>query len=605
MIAIEQAKKLSHVIVNHVCDYLSIDEVSIRIIFTPRVEPIMGCPQNATVLNDDTLVIGEDFLCLCCQLGFTMLRNELYARVRFIVKRRAYGGNLIWSRAIHDAFAFASALLLLDGNQLPCPKGIDAKAFFNGALTILSNEFGLVGAMFKMSTTSYLGNYFYKLRLSKSCSKDILSKYQSLVPFCAKYPSGNEKGTLDNPFDNINDAVAYLEKIEREAYEQDDRMQDIANMRYFYDTDQQFFRILWASPYVAHQKNSYAQNSFVMSQMAPLNPFKPNDFFFCLKPNLYRHKFLYRGQSDYYKDKPCVPNMFRDKNHNKENYFLDFIIFSQELELLVRSHPIVKLLEDGLELKHDTFKIRMHYPGLAQHYYNKSIFLDFTSNIDVMSFFATTDYDYKNDEYYPNEDLDKIGVIYYYELKFPEAFQQHNGYAMKNIGKQVFLRSGLQSGFLLEMKKGVDLKKDVSEVHAVYFKHDKKLSKEIFEKSNCGEKYFAEDLLQHAWKDRLKKRFEDKVVSRETVLLNVSRNIGETEESITEKLATLGITVDDFKPAFTDEELKDFYLNIDKWWNDFCEDIHFHDAEDEIYRQEMKDLINDPKYKWAFEYKTN
>ena len=37
MIAIEQAKKLSHVIVNHVCDYLSIDGVSIRIIFTPRV----------------------------------------------------------------------------------------------------------------------------------------------------------------------------------------------------------------------------------------------------------------------------------------------------------------------------------------------------------------------------------------------------------------------------------------------------------------------------------------------------------------------------------------------------------------------------------------
>lgn len=169
--------------------------------------------------------------------------------------------------------------------------------------------------------------------------------------------------------------------------------------------------------------------------------------FFCLKPNLYKHKFLYRGQSDYYEGKPCVLNMFRDKTHNEENYFLDFLIFSQELELLIKSHPIVKMLEQGFEIKHDLFRIMMHYPGLAQHYYNKSMFLDFTSDIDVMKFFATTDYDYKNDEYYPNEDLKKIGVIYYYELKFPEAFQQHNGYALKNIGKQVFFKKWLTKRF--------------------------------------------------------------------------------------------------------------------------------------------------------------
>ena len=459
MITIEKAKTLSQAIINHACNYLSIDETSIRIVFAPKVEPIHGVPQNKTVLNYDTIVIGEDFLALCCEKGFTMLRDELYRRLRFIAKRREANGNLDWSMAIHDALSFSMALLLLDGNQLPCPNEIDAEAFFYGALYILSNEFGLVGTMFKMPTPPYSGAHFYKIRLSESCSKSILSKYQSLVPFSAKYPKDNKKGTLNNPFDNINEAVDYLKRIEQEAYEQDARMQDIANMRYFYDTDQQHFRILWASPYVAHQKNSYPANSFLMSQMASLNPLNPNDFFFCLKPNLYKHKFLYRGQSDYYEGKPCVPNIFRDKTHNEENYFLDFLIFSQELELLIKSHPIVKMLEQGFEIKHDLFRIRMHYPGLAQHYYNKSMFLDFTSDIDVMKFFATTDYDYKNDEYYPNEDLKKIGVIYYYELKFPEAFQQHNGYALKNIGKQVFLRSGLQRGFLLEMRKGLDLKK--------------------------------------------------------------------------------------------------------------------------------------------------
>lgn len=289
MITIEKAKALSQAIANHACSYLSIDEASIRIVFAPKVEPIHGVPQNAKVLVDDTIVIGEDFLDLCCNIGFTMLRNELYKNLRLIAKRKEANGNLDWSMAMHDAISFSTALLLLDGNQLPCPLGYDANIFFKGALNILSNEFGLVGTIFKMPTPPYSGAHFYKIRLSESCSKNILSKYQSLVPFSAKYSKDNEKGTLNNPFDNINEAVDYLKRIEQEAYEQDARMQDIANMQYFYDISQQSFRILWASPYVAHQKNSYAQNSFVMSQMAPLNPFKPNDFFFSIKPNLYKH----------------------------------------------------------------------------------------------------------------------------------------------------------------------------------------------------------------------------------------------------------------------------------------------------------------------------
>ena len=603
MVTLEQAKTLSRRIVAYVCDYIGIDEYSIRVIYAPQIASIHGIPQHVETLDDDTIVISEAFLNQCCQFGFTMLRRELYAQVRFVAQRRKAGGYLIWANAIQDASAYSMALLFLDGNPIPCPPMYDVNTFFSDAIKMLTDEFGLDCTVFRMPMPPYRGAYFYKVRLSERCCNEWTLKYQSLQPFCAKYPNGNEKGTLNNPFDDINEAIDYLKRIEREAYEKDTRMIDIANMRYFYDSIQQMFRISWASPYVAHQKNSFARNSFVMSQMAPLNSQRQDEFYFSLKPNLYKHKFLYRGQSDYYKDKPCVPNMFRDPKHNKENYFLDFLIFSQEMELLVRSHPIVRLLEGGIELKHDLFRVRMHYSGLAQHYYNKSKFLDFTSDIDVMKFFATTDYDYKNDNYYPNEDLKKIGVIYYYELKFPEAFQQHNGYALKNIGKQVFLRSGLQSGFLLEMEKGIDLKKDVKEVQAIYFKHNKELSKLIFEQSNSGKKYFAEDLLQHAWDDRMKKRYEQKVVSRAAVLLNVSRNKGESEKSITDKLRTLGISVDDFTLFFTDEELEEFYSNINNWWNSFCADIHFHDVEDEIYRQELKDVINNPKYKWAFEYK--
>ena len=47
---------------------------------------------------------------------------------------------------------------------------------------------------------------------------------------------------------------------------------------------------------------------------------------FSIKPNLYGHKFLFRGQSKYY-DK-CYPNLFRDE---KKTNFLDDLIWSQEL----------------------------------------------------------------------------------------------------------------------------------------------------------------------------------------------------------------------------------------------------------------------------------
>ena len=173
MITKEQAKTLPQAIIKHACSYLSIDETSIRIVFAPKVEPIHGIPQNATVLNDDTIVIGEDFLALCCEKGFTMLRDELYRCLRFIAKRREVNSNLDWSMARYDAFSFSMGLLLLDGNQLPCPNEIDAEAFFYGALNILSNEFGLVGTMFKMPTPPYSGADFYKIRLSESCRKNI------------------------------------------------------------------------------------------------------------------------------------------------------------------------------------------------------------------------------------------------------------------------------------------------------------------------------------------------------------------------------------------------------------------------------------------------
>ena len=58
---------------------------------------------------------------------------------------------------------------------------------------------------------------------------------------------------------------------------------------------------------------------------------------------------------------------------------------------------------------------------------------------------------------------------------------------------------------------------------------------------------------------------------------------------------------DEFIPEFTAEDLDNYYDLIQKgWWDEFCEDIHFYGAEDELYRQTLKELPQRPEYRWAF-----
>lgn len=601
MISLNQAKKLSHLFVKEACLFLKTDYESIRIIYSTYIEPYMGIPQFTKILEDDTIVIGEDFLLKCAKEGCTPLRGEMYAKVRYITRRREFGEKNNRDILYFDAYAYSMALMFLKGLQPICSNDINPELYFASTIKILHKEFGLKVNLFQTPTEPFNGHYFYKLHLDKE-EEFKLYKYYYLrkVPFSSKCPLEGEKGSLENPFENVYDAVEYLKQVEHEAFNEDRLIQDISDMKYYYDYEQRSFRIIWASPHVAHMKNSFPTKSFIMSQMKPLDSARPDIFYFSLKPNLYKHKFLYRGQCDHYEGKPCVPNLFRNPKHNEENDYLDYLIFSQEMEILIQSHPIVQLLEQGIELLHDTFRIRMNYTGLAQHYYNKSNFLDLTSDIEVMKFFATTTYDDKNDKYNPYKGSDMTGVIYYYEMRFPEAFQAHAGYELKTIGKQVFMRSGAQSGFLLQMEKGVDFKK-LPEVKAIYFKHDPDIAQKIYEESKQGEIYFAEDLLQHAWKDRLKERFNKRIVSYKAVELNVSRNSNETIDSIKAKLKAKNISVDDFIPEFTKEELDDFYKDIDKWWNDFCDDIHFMDTEDELYRQALKEIRYKKEYSWAFE----
>lgn len=125
-------------------------------------------------------------------------------------------------------------------------------------------------------------------------------------------------------------------------------------------------------PYSGYFNNAPSE-SFVMSRLASGR--------YSLKPNLHERKFLFRGETEFHS--PCTPSLFR-KNEQKQ--YIEELAIGQEMELLMLSHPLVQLLDLGVELNGQQFRFEMNLLGLTQHYYNKTCFLDMTSSPQVAAF---------------------------------------------------------------------------------------------------------------------------------------------------------------------------------------------------------------------------
>lgn len=591
MITIEDYKHITQAFLQEACSRLGMADDMVKLIYVPSLPAKQGIPQFSEYRSsDNTIIVSEQWLnALIPQNGVTALRYEIYAKTRL-----AYQNNIkhLSVPDEDDAMAFSRALVGIKGilvpfTPLPPPLAWKEQQLKDKAVDILKNEFGLDAEI--RTETFEDGTKRTFAKLSNEAEKALIAKASVPATSSVKEIPSAHKGTKDDPFDNVDDAFAYIEELERTAYENDQYLQEIASADHFYDFAHHQFRYPFASPYIANYKNTFPKDCFIVNQNAP-NP--DGKIHFTFKPNLFGRKFLYRGQHEDYAPKPCVPNLFRDPS---KSYFLDDVIWNQEMELLLLSHPLVKMLEDGVKLLRDKFCFHMNLGGLAQHYYHKTRFLDFTSNADVAKFFAVTGYDGTKDEYYSFAPDDKLGVIYFYELQYPSPFTPHNGgYHLSVIGKQVFMRSGAQHGFLLDMNKGIDLK-TLPEVHTVYFRHDKAVSDRIFRQSNNGQEFFAMDILEKAWKTEFKQRMDDKIVSAEAVKINVSRNPGETFDSICKKLADKGVIVDSsYIPHFSQNLIEEYYQDIKNgWWEEFCNDIYFYGADGILYKDALLHLLDD------------
>lgn len=595
------ADKVVNGYIQEACAILDYDIAYVRVIYVPQIEPIAGIPQHAAITADGCLIIDETWTNQeITNETPTRVRCEVYCKVRMLYQQTKSQTDFdqYANGAKDDAMAFCNALMTLKGLALPMPPRPQmVESLLKRTLKLLKEELRINTEYYLMQKELVKADNVWKFKFTKDDEKKYANRYFSKPQTSTvRIIDSTEKGTETNPFDNVNEAFEYIKRLEDDAYANDPLLKDIASQQYFYDLNFHQFRVPWASPYVAFYNDSnIPSDGFIVNQ----NQVHPDGtFHFTLKPNLKGKKFLYRGQSQDY-PKPCTPNLFRDET---KSYFLDDLIWSQEMELLLMTHPLVKLLEQGVEIMHDHFSILMNLGGLAQHYYHKTRFLDLTSDVDAAKFFATTNYYSKSDEYKPVHETGKLGMIYCYELQMPFAFNPQKGYELSVIGKQVFMRSGAQHGFLLDMDRGMDLK-TMPQVRKFYFRHHPDISDEIFKQSDYGKKYFTMDILEEAWKTEYKQRLENGIVSADTVQLNVSRNPGETFESISKKLKDRNITVDDsYHPSFSEELINKYYESIKEgWWEEFCSDIYFYGGDTALYKDCLMRIPERPKYKWAFE----
>lgn len=402
-------------------------------------------------------------------------------------------------------------------------------------------------------------------------------------------------------FDNINEALMYVQKTEQMALAEDPyRQKPPMMMRHIPGLfSQPFSEEIAQQAYLPVDSLEYPLSAwfnnadadkFVMTRLQSGR--------YSLKPNLMHRKFLFRGESIFHN--PCKPNLSRDQ---KQKRFTKELMKGQEMMLLMMSHPLVQLLDLGVELCGELYRFEMNLFGLTQHYYNKTSFLDLTSDPQVAAFFATTKYDNKEDIYLPIEEKDsKIGVLYYYALDINQDFgvrMDGSKSPLSTIGLQVFLRSGRQKGFLYDLRTNENFN-DISQVQAVRFYHRSDVSRRIWTSFHQGRDLFPDDILMKHW---LANNADSNVISTRTILMNQKHNPVMSLAEVEAEARSLGLDIQDYVPKFTNEELDEYYAVVrsEDYWQAFCSQIHIPGDKNGQMMATLVSLPQNPRYLWAFE----
>jgi hypothetical protein len=619
---IKEAKALLH---SETLDYqVYFDDYHCNFILSPKKSMSYYPPMIAIYPDNELLVVKDWIKDVVFDFLPTIMRMYAYYYTFGFYKYKTEGVTIQPYPHDKDAVSFSVGLCLLKG-VVP----IETLQFCSvDSVCRLLTQYTNHKYKLVETTTATLGKSM-ALSLSDEDNRRLSVKWNYISSQTQNHKLDIRLGTKENPFNNIDEAIDYVQFLEREEVLADPYLNsELIQSDYRYDCgwyetkDSNVFggiyKIPWASGETALVNNGFPKSSFVVTQLMPsLSQSKliewmsgtSTDRFiplFSLKPNLYNRRFLFRGQTEEYTIKgtdipTCVPNAYRPYAQ-KDN--LPFRIKSYEIISLITRHPLVQLLGiKGIEIFNEPFRFQLNLRGLAQHYYNSTTLLDLTSDIDVAKFFATCTYSDETDSYIPCSAVDKLGVLYIYDIRYLNDFKSTGLPQLSTIGKQyVFPRSAMQAGFLLDMPEGLNLH-DCPNVYRVYFKHDKTISDKVAKESNYGEKYFPKDCLKSIWGNKRNAPNEDFVLSRKARELYMIlhprdyKNMAELDDALRQHGFRLG---DNLWPEIPQDILDEYYANALETWQKFCEDVYFAGTEGVFMKNALINLPNNKSYRQYF-----
>ncbi len=277
-----------------------------------------------------------------------------------------------------------------------------------------------------------------------------------------------------------------------------------------------------------------AKKRFPVMHLSPFDKIRNGDGYimskqidgtYSFKPNITRQGVLFRGDS-----KPSEG--YRKSKVGVQDY--------SKFKKLIESFPLYQMFRTGVKLP-DGRLIRFENPyALAYIYGLPTSFIGLTSDLDVATFFAVTEWNYNEQKFIPLYEGE--GILSSYELRQPLNQMR----SLTPLSLQVFERTFNQKSYVLQVYDETNFYM----LHAVtgfQFTHNKDVTDEIFEKYKGGEALApSNDFLWRKWKE----------------IQNIDKDI----------------------PIFTREDLEKIYASILDYWKEFVDLIDFGGNEMEVKR---------------------
>lgn len=188
--------------------------------------------------------------------------------------------------------------------------------------------------------------------------------------------------------------------------------------------------------------------------------------------------YLFLGQTRDYPS--CRAKIYR--NSQDQIDILAARLRQIEFEMVIREHAAVQgILKSGIHIS---------FAGLAQHYELATEYLDVTSDPYVAAFFAVCRYSQTKRRYVPVANQDKKGVLMK-TLALVFSANQMSESKLEILGLQPFPRPGNQKAYAVKLEKNESFS-----AHKMFFHHNLKSSKRIYELFDSGEKLFPPDPIQ-------------------------------------------------------------------------------------------------------------